>query len=170
MADPQVAYHIAQQAGTFEPQRQNNFLFEIYGLGGDDKDIINLSIVNAALPSISMDEIEITYGNTKVYVAGPATVETIPLVVRDYVDTNTREALLAWFGLCFNPVTGAIGLAANYKKEGRIVITDPSGGNERSCRLTGCWLQALTHGPLDHTGGDPIQIEGTIRYDMFEWE
>jgi len=170
MPIPLDARHIANQQGDFAPQHQNNWMLEVAGLDGDDKDLIVLSLVSSALPNESNDEVEIPYGNEKRYVAGQATYETIPLVVNDYVDREVRTALLNWRRQVYDPETGLVGLPSEYKKEGEIIIMASNNTQQRICRLIGLWPQAMNGGTLDMTSADPVQIELTLRYDRSVWK
>jgi hypothetical protein len=170
LTNPQASDHIAAEAGTFEPQRQNNWSLEIT-LDEADKDVIIASLVSSALPPESNDEVEIQYQNEKRYVAGQATFETIPLTLVDYVDVETRNAILRWRLQVYNPETGAIGLAKDYKKRGSIIMTAPDGSTERVCRLVGLWPSAVPNpGTLDMSGSDKVMIEVTLRYDKAVWK
>jgi hypothetical protein len=169
MAIPQDARHLANQEGDWAPQHQNQWAIEIAGLEGDDKELIILSILSGALPNESNDEVELPYGNEKRYVAGQATYETIPLVVRDFVDRETRRALIRWRRLVYNPETGNVGLPSAYKKNAEIVLYATDGSILRKCRLIGVWPQALNGGDLSMESSDPVQMELTLRYDRAVW-
>lgn len=165
------AEHIAAQAAGFEPQRQSNWEFEVELGSGDDKEIIRLSAISFALPNENNDPLELPYGNEKVYAAGKANFDASALVLRDYVDQETRNAILRWRRLVYDPETGAVGLARDYKKRASIVLKGPDGSTvyDREVELIGCWPQAVTAGTLDYSAGDPVQIEVTIQYDKAIW-
>jgi hypothetical protein len=169
LTNPQSADHIAAEAGSFEPQRQNNFSLEI-PLGSADKDLIVLSVQSVPLPNESNDEVEIQHQNEKRYVAGQATVDTTSMTIHDYVDRDTRGAVMRWRKQVYDPATGQIGLAKNYKKTAYIIMTAPDGTEERICKLKGCWPQAVTGGNLGHDGSEPVMIEVTLRFDKVLWE
>jgi hypothetical protein len=71
--------------------------------------------------------------------------------------------------MVYDPSTGAIGLAKDYKYDATITLYNPSGDVVRTCTLKGCWPSSINHGPITYDSGDPIQIEVTIRYDVAEW-
>ena len=168
LTNPESADHIAAEAGTFEPQRQNNFTFEV-ALSSEDKDVITLSMQSAPLPNESNDEVEIQHQNERRYVAGQALFEATTLTIRDYVDQDTRGALLRWRKLVYNPKTGKVGLAKDYKKRAFVRMTAPDGTSERICKLIGSWPQALVGGNLSHDASEQVLIEVTIRFDKVDW-
>lgn len=169
LTNPQSADHIAAEDGSFEPQRQDNFSFEV-ALGDADKDLIIMSLETAALPTESNEEVEVHYQNERRYVAGKFNVESLALSFKDFVDVDVRGALLRWRKQVYDPHTGKVGLAKDYKKTGYIVMTAPDGTSSRVCRLEGCWPQTLNGGQLDMKTADPVMIELTLRYDKPIWE
>lgn len=169
MAIPQDGRHIAGQDGDFAPQHSDNWMIEIAGLPGDDKDLIVLSILSSSLPPESSEEIAIPYGNTTRYVAGKGQYESIPLVVNDYVDRAVRAALIAWRRQIFNPDNGNVLLPSVYKKTAEIILQATDGTHQRSCKLHGIWPQALNPGVLDMSSSEGVKIEMTLRYDRPEW-
>ena len=162
-----MADHLANEKGDFEPQRTSNWEFEIAVTGGAT---IKLSMVSGALPNETNEPIELNYGNEKRYVAGKVSFETFPLVCRDYVDQSTRDDIIEWRRLVYDPATGSVGLASDYKKDATITLYDPEGTAIRRCRLKGCWPSAVNHGALSYEEDGAINIEVTIRYDKPVWD
>ena len=169
LTNPQAADHIAAEAGTFEPQRSNNFSIEV-SLEEADKDLIIMGLQSVPLPNESNDEIEIQYQNEKRYVAGQYTVDSTTLIVRDFVDQDTRGALMRWRKKVYDPATGQVGLASSYKKTANIVMTAPDGSQQRVCKMRGVWPQAMTGGNLAMDASDQVLVELTLRIDKALWE
>jgi hypothetical protein len=161
----------AQDAGH-EPQRQSNFEVHFYGLPNDaGVETLPMAIDTASLPNVTFGELEINHLNERAYIAGGITVETIPLVCKDFVNTDIMDIVDSWRLLVHNPANGRMGLARDYKKRGAIFLYGPDGGHERKFELRGCWPQAVNYGgTLDQSAKDAMNtIEVTIRYDMI-WQ
>lgn len=169
MAIPQDARHIANQEGDFVPQHQNNWLIEIAGLEGDDRDLIVLSLVSSNLPTEANNIVELPYGNEMRKVAGRATYEDIPLIVRDYVDRDVRGALVRWRRLVYDAETGNVGLPSQYKKNAQMILQATDGSQLRAVRLIGVWPSNMNPGAVDMAADDPVQIEMTLTYDRAIW-
>lgn len=169
MAIPQDARHIANQAGDFVPQHQNNWVIEIAGLDGDDKDLIVLSLVSSALPPEANNIIELPYGNETRKVAGKAVFEDVPLIVRDYVDRDVRGALIRWRRQVYDARTGNVGLPSEYKKTAEMILQASNGTQFRAVQMIGIWPSALNPGVVDMASADPVQIEMTLTYDRSVW-
>jgi hypothetical protein len=161
--------HLASQKGGFEPQRQNNFTINISGLGEGAADLLSLSLVSVPLPTMSTDVIELPYGNEKVKVAGTANFEDLNLVVRDFIDENTRKVLIGWFHSMYDPKTGKMGRAKDYKKSGSITMMTPDGKDRPACELQGVFISSFNPGTLDMASAEPVQIELTLSIDKADW-
>lgn len=155
--------------GNFEVQRQNNWYFEVTPPSGGDNDtkrIIELALDVGFLPTEVSDEIEIHFVNERVWVAGKPTFEAGTLTLKDYVDQPVMKAVADWRRLVYNPNTGAVGLAKNYKVDADVILFAPDGTYRRKWMLRGCWPQQVVYGgTLDMSSMDPNKIEITIRYD-----
>lgn len=161
------ADHLVEAKGAFEPQRTANWLIEIHDLpGGDgDTDLIALSLETGFLPNFSNEEISLGYLNEYRYAAGKALFEAGELVVKDFVDRETAGALLRWSRQVYDPSTGQVGFAADYKKEAHILLFGPNGTKLRVWKLRGVWPQARNFGSLDMTSSEKVTITTTLRYD-----
>lgn len=172
------ATNLAQQAGFFEPQRQHNWNIEITGLGtGADADIISLSLRAGFVPQVSNEEVTIPYGNEYVYVAGKAVFAAGAIQVMDWIDRRTAAILYNWRLQVYNPVTGRIGLASQYKKHCFITLFGPNqdeiGGVvadpkfEREWEIIGAWPQTVNFASngLDMGSSGQVMIEMALRYD-----
>ena len=163
--DNMSALHIAQQAGTFEPQRVNNFTFQVHLASQSDANIIELSLDTGFLPQEGNAPIMLSFLNEQVYVAGKVMWQEGTIVLKDFVDQPTAEAIRAWRSLVYDPFTGRIGFAANYKKSANIIMYTPDGLSERTWELIGCWPMAVSWGALDMNASDANRITVTIRFD-----
>lgn len=167
-----LATQIAQQAGTFEPQRVHNWSLELIGptaiVGASD--IITLSLHEGFTPVHANEEVEVPYGNERVYVAGRAQYSSGTLVLKDWVDRSTASAMHAWRAMVHNPVTGQIGLARDYKATGSVVLVGPNSflGTETFTRvwtLLGVWPVSVDYGRLLMHTSDQLMLDITLRYD-----
>ena len=168
---PLNADHIAAQSGAFEPQRQNNFSIEFYGLDGDDKNIFILALKSIdSIPGHENAPVILKYQNEERRVAGPATTTGCTIALHDFVDQETRNAMLRWRRKVYDPATGAMGLAKDYKKEGAVILHAPDGSNERVCRLIGSWPDKDPKGALNMNTTEPVQLDLSISVDKVQWD
>lgn len=166
------AAHLAStgsDVNSFQPQHQNHFYFEIdlseYGLpsGGDH---IALSVDNFSGINMSNDEQELYFLNERRYIAGQAQFDSATLTCKDFVDVEVARDIASWRNRVYDPETGKVGWAAQYKRDANLVMVAPDGEGDRWWTLVGCWPQAVNWGSFDYNGSDPVRIEMTLRYDL----
>lgn len=156
------ADHIAAEGGSFEPQRKNNFTLVI---PVDDSTLIQRSLDSFPLAKEANDEISINFGNEVRKVAGRATYESLQLVLKDFVDQQVAQQLITWRRLVYDPNTGAIGLAKDYKKSGEVIMFGPDGETERTWELIGIWPSKLDPGNGDMNANENNKITTTLTID-----
>ena len=169
---------LLHQAGAYEPQRKSNYSIVIHGLDGAD-DLV-LSIKATSVPEMKMNVGKIKYFNeTMKYAASVTEFADQTIVFNDYIDRNTLDILAAWYRKVWNPGTGGIGWATDYKLTADIYLLPPSmpGGGvgavtatpygNRVWNLFGVWPSGLKSEQMDHEddGGKPNLLTMTLQVD-----
>lgn len=160
-------------AGAFEPQRQNNWLFQFPStLSSGDQLLLLMSLDSGFLPKASNEEIEINVLNRKLYVAGPRRYEAGTLVLKDFVDKDTAGSLAVWHNSVYFPSSGGgtVFMPGDYKQNCSILLFAPNGSMQRVWTLAGCWPSSVDYGTLDMKSADFVSISVTIRYDEATYE
>src|SRR5262245_14527595 len=166
-----LATNLASVGTGFEPQRAHNFAVEFSGIPGPgDSDLLTLSIETATLPRCTNEPVTLPYGNEEVFVAGRARWEQGSMTLRDWIDRPVAQTLLNWRNIVYNPFTGSIGLATNYKKQASIVLFGPNSQEgtptyERVWKLVGVWPMDVSLASLDMSRNDIVHITVVLRYD-----
>lgn len=169
LTNPQSPDHLAQEAGSFEPQRVSNFSLEI-PLDGADKEVIIMALESFTLPKITNDKIELHYQNGVVYVAGKAKSDDGNLVLKDMVDKDVLGAMMRWRNQVWSSKTGKVGLARDYKKTGYLVLVAPDNSTIRVCKLVGLWPTADPAFPdLNMTSNDKVVLTCPLSCDKPDW-
>lgn len=150
-----VKHHVSNN--IFEPVRTNNFEL-LVTLGGDTHDTprevsLTLSVDKFSAPKISIDTLEVHYGNNLMKYAGKAKFDDCSLTVQDYIGANVETTLFNWFKLAYDPNTQVIGLASEYKKSAKVVEYKPNGEYLRSWTLKGVWIKDMDLGEFTQEGG-----------------
>jgi len=165
------ADHIASGTGGFEPQRENNFQVVIDDPAIAEGDLLYLAIRNVSIPANKDEALEIRWGNEVRYVTSTTSPEECTLKVRDYVDKAVRQRLLEWRRRVFNPLTGAKGLATDYKKNCSLVLFAPDGVQfQRECRLVGMWPMNDPGGALTMDSQGQVDLDITFKVDKIVWK
>jgi hypothetical protein len=122
-------------------------------------------------PSVSFDPIQIDIYNSKVYLAGKPTWETVTCMLRDdaggEVAKRVGEQMQKQFDF-FEQASASSGI--DYKFTTVLEILD--GGNGTSTpniletwEMQGCFLTAADYGDVNYATNDPVTVALTIRYD-----
>jgi hypothetical protein len=162
-----TANHIGgtgENAG-YEPQRANNCVLQILGLDGDSKTILQLSLASFPIPKANVGVIEVNYLNEKRKFAGIASFDDLSVVFVDYVDKETAAILQRWFADTYNADTGQVGMAKDYKKEGKVIQYSPDGQIEREYDIQGMWISAIDPGDADMASEDVLRVTCTFTID-----
>ena len=163
-------YHMVNTGTNFEPMRRNNFELQITGLdesiGSGAANTIMLSVASFTAPQISLNRIDIRYGNNVTKFAGVPDFQDCSLVCNDFIGKNVEVLLQKWFALAYNPETQKVGLAQDYRKEAKLIEYDPAGNFVRQWTLVNCWLQSLQLGDFSQDGGtEARKVTCTFVYD-----
>lgn len=163
-----TAQHIGQYKGSFEPQRANNFTFEVDIPYANGSNLIRLALSGAFLPNLESEIFKIDYLNEEVQFAGkPKVAGSGSIKMIDYVDQNTRDAITSWYYQVYNPTNGAVGLASQYKRDAYIITFGPEGSYKRMFKLQGCFPSVVNFGgDLSYSDGNKqVELQITIAYD-----
>lgn len=162
-----TASHLVSQMGAFEEQRANNALLRIFDLPGGptSQATVTLSLQSFPLPKVNVEANETHYLNERRKFAGAVTFDDIELVCKDFVDVMTAHILKTWHEKVYNPATGAIGLARDYKKMAQVELFAPNGTMSRFYSLTGVWPKTFNPGDIDMTSSAPLRITMTLAVD-----
>lgn len=151
-------------ASTYEVQRTNNFRI-IFDSTVDPNGYLELACSSTGLPTVSNDPIELAYGNSKVKVAGQANVDDVSVTVKDFIEADVEQILWKWRLKVYNPETGKVGWAKNYKKDATIIQYGPNGEVLRKWQLKGVWPTSLDLGEASYDGSDAKQITMNLSVD-----
>jgi len=149
---PRVDYMLSQYTGLIgEPVRQSSFEVSFSRLPN-----IWMVCNNTNLPNITIDQIEIYHGNEKTKIAGQPDVQNITLELRDTISPDIIRLIENWKNTVYNPSSGLIGYASEYKDRGTVEQYDTKGILIRAWDLFGVWPTSVNYGNLDYQSKDPV--------------
>ena len=127
--------------------------------------------MNITRPTLSFEPIEIHAYNSKAYLAGKHTWETVELQLREDVNNQVQRLVGEQNQKQFNffeQSSAASGI--DYKFTTRVEILDGGNGVNtpnilETFELYGCMLTNTAYNSLDYTTSDPVNITLTIQYD-----
>ena len=146
---------------NYEPLRKNRWLLRF----PSDLGIQEWWLQSAARPKITQQEKEIPFLNTKTYVIGQYTWETINVVLRDPIGPSASQAVMEWIRLHSESVTGRQGYSAGYKRDVELEMLDPTGVVVQKWILKNTMCTSADFGELQYDSDDLAQITLTLRFD-----
>lgn len=151
----------ATSAGAYEPQRQNNFTVEIPLLGEE----VSLALQSMNFTNVSTEALEVHYMNEKRYWAGKTNYEPFTMEVFDAIDRSVAKKIDAWHKKVYDPKTGCIFLAKDYKQEGSLILVDGCGTTTREWKLVGLWPSGINYGQGNMETAEKVMISLTLHVD-----
>jgi len=145
----------------YEPKRQNRFIVRFPSSLG----INEWYVTSAARPSAKINATEIPFLNTSTYVAGKFSWDTMRVTFKDPIGPSASQALMEWFRLHAESVTGRMGYAAGYKKDIELEMLDPTGVVVEKWVLEGSWLMDINFDSLAYNQDALASITATLRMD-----
>ena len=142
----------------FEPKRKNRWIFALEGID-------SFLIKTAARPSISIEEQTISYMNSKRYVAGLASFETLAVTLHDPIAPSGAQQVMEWVRTHFESVSGRAGYADFYKRDCQLKLVDPVGTVIELWDIKGAFLTNAGFGDVSYEDGAPMEISMTLRFD-----
>ena len=145
----------------YEPKRANRFIMRFPSTLG----INEWFVETAKRPSIKINSTAIPFLNTSTYVAGRFEWNEIRVTFKDPIGPSAAQALMEWFRLHAESVTGRMGYAAGYKKNVDLEMLDPTGVVVEKWILEGCFLTSADFGALGYSDDKLATISTSLRMD-----
>ena len=142
----------------FEPKRKNRWVLMIEGI---DAYICK----TASRPTVSTEEQEIPFINSRRYVAGKTTFGTISVTLHDPIAPSGAQQVMEWVRTCYESVSGRAGYADFYKRDIQLKLLDPIGTVVELWDIKGAFATEVGFGDLSYEDGAPLEISMTLRFD-----
>ena len=163
------ADHVAQARGKYNPQKKNMGMLEwhIDGLVPGGQEILMLSLQGCVVPGYVVARGEIQYLNgTVFYPTKPEPLEEVTAQYRDYHDSGTRETLERLFRKVYDPRVGTMGLPADIKSQGTLVLLREDDSNGRPYLIDGMFPMNEPPKEVDYGDGEQAIMEMRISSDF----
>ena len=145
-------------SNTYEPKRKFRWILQVDGIDA-------FVLKTAQRPQQTFEETVIDYVNTKRYVSGKGSWNPITITMHDPIAPSAAQKVMNWVRLNFEPLTGRMGYATQYKKDFSLKVLDPAGVVVELWDLVGAWVQDSNFGDLDYATSDNLEITAVIRFD-----
>ena len=162
----------ASNQGLLMPKLQYRFRVSLENFGVSTPTTeLTKQVVDITRPNLSFETTTVDVYNSKVYLAGKHTWETVTLTLREDVSNNVQklvgEQLQKQFDF-FEMSAAASG--ADYKFVTRIEILDGGNGVNtpntlETFELYGCYIESANYNQLSYSTSDPVTVTLALRYD-----
>jgi len=117
-------------------------------------------------PTFSIAEVELPFINSRRYMAGRLSFNTINIALHDPIAPSGAQQVMEWIRTHAETVSGRAGYADFYKRDIQLKLLDPVGTVVELWDLKGCFLTSAAYGSLDY-GDDTgvMDITLTVRFD-----
>jgi hypothetical protein len=144
---------------SWEPKTQNRFIMYVDG-------IPSFTISKCDRPKITTEKKTLDHINLQRYYKGKTTWGDITMELYDPIVPSAAQAVMEWFRLSHESVTGRDGYMDFYKKDVVINILGPVGDKVEEWKLVGAFPISGDFQSVDWTnGGDVIKITVTLSID-----
>ena len=147
----------------YQIQRKNHFEITF------DSSMVNSGlsflVTSFALPKESTDTFKANYWNDSVNLPGKTNFQESQLIIKDAINYDTEKQFMAWRLRVYNPKTGKVGYAEDFKCNAKVREFSPSGDIVREWDLIGCWPSSVEYGDLTYNEAGEKNITATIMYD-----
>ncbi len=159
--------------GLLMPKLKYRFRVILQGFGatGSISTELTKQVIDVTRPKVSFEEMEIPVYNSKVYLAGKYTWETMTLNLRDDASGNVQRLVGEQVQKQFDFMEQAAARSGiDYKFTTKIEVLD--GGNGASApsiletfEVYGCFIQNADYGDMNYATNEPAAVALTIRFD-----
>lgn len=153
-----------------QPMLKNRFRVEFRGIG--DSEFLTLQAITVDRPKLSFEEVVLDRYNSRAYIAGKHTFETINVVFEADIGGGVLRALQdqlefqqKLIGMDSRTLMPASRSGGRYKFSTIIEQLDGDTTVFETWYLDGCFLQNVDWGDLDYSASETLKVTATIRFD-----
>jgi len=160
------------------PKLKYRFRVTLLGFGVSAATELTKQVVDVSRPKVGFEEMTLDVYNSKVYLAGKYTFETITLNLRDDASGEVQKLVGQQVQKQFDFVEQASARSGiDYKFTTKIEVLDGGNGNSpagvnvlETANLYGCFLTNVDYGDANYGTNEAMQVALSIRFDnMVQW-
>lgn len=158
-----------------QPMLKNRFRVEFNGMG--NAEYLTLQVITADRPKLEFEEIVLDRYNSRAYIAGKHSFQTVNVVFESDIGGGVLSAIQdqleyqqRLIGMESKILMPASRSGGRYKFRTKIIQLDGDDNAFETWYLEGCFLQNVDWGDLDYSASETLKITATIRYDLARQE
>jgi len=160
------------------PKLKYRFRVTLLGFGVSAATELTKQVVDVSRPKVGFEEMPLEVYNSRVYLAGKYTFETVSLNLRDDASGEVQKLVGQQVQKQFDFVEQASARSGiDYKFTTKIEVLDGGNGNNpagvnvlETANLYGCFLTNVDYGDANYGTNEAMTVALTIRFDnMVQW-
>lgn len=149
----------------YEPLTKNRWTLRF----PDDIGIQTFMLKSCDTPKPNINTNEMRFINTSTFTMGYVKWDAMNITIRDFIAPSSSQALMEWFRLHHEALTGRSGYAVGYKKTLQLELLDPVGVVVSAWRCEDCMLSGpIDFGALSYDDDNVKEITFTVQPDRCE--
>ncbi len=160
------------------PKLKYRFRVTLLGFGVSAATELTKQVVDVSRPKVGFEEMQLDVYNSKVFLAGKYTFETLTLNLRDDASGFVQKLVGQQVQKQFDFVEQASARSGiDYKFTTKIEVLDGGNGTSENgvsvletANMYGCFLTNVDYGDANYATNEAMQVALTIRFDnMVQW-
>ena len=160
------------------PKLKYRFRVTLLGFGVSAATELTKQVVDFSRPKVGFEEMQLDVYNSKVFLAGKYTFETLTLNLRDDASGFVQKLVGQQVQKQFDFVEQASARSGiDYKFSTKIEVLDGGNGTSENgvsvletANMYGCFLTNVDYGDANYATNEAMQVALTIRFDnMVQW-
>ena len=160
------------------PKLKYRFRVTLLGFGVSSATELTKQVVDVSRPKVGFEEMTLDVYNSKVFLAGKYTFETLTLNLRDDASGEVQKLVGQQIQKQFDFVEQASARSGiDYKFTTKIEVLDGGNGNNpagvnvlETSNMYGCFLTNADYGDANYGTNEDMRVALTIRFDnMVQW-
>lgn len=160
------------------PKLKYRFRVTLLGFGVSSATELTKQVVDVSRPKVGFEEMTLDVYNSKVFLAGKYTFETLTLNLRDDASGEVQKLVGQQIQKQFDFVEQASARSGiDYKFTTKVEVLDGGNGNNaagvnvlETSNMYGCFLTNADYGDANYATNEAMQVALTIRFDnMVQW-
>ena len=143
----------------FEPKRKFRWVLMLEGIDA-------FLVKSTSRPTFQIAEETLPFINSKRYIAGRLTFNSIDIVLHDPIAPSGAQQVMEWIRTHAESVSGRAGYADFYKRDLQRKLLYPIGTVVELWDMKGCFLTNVNYGSLDYNDDSGnMDISLSVRFD-----
>ena len=158
----------SEGTGIIMPKLKYRFRVNFQDIGAEARSVeLTTNVQSVTRPSISVEEVEVHSYNSKVYMQGKHTWNTIDVTMRDDITNSISKLIGSQVQRQINHYQQTTAAASNqFKFNMTLDVMDGSTATPtETWELEGCFIQNVTYGDNDYAEASQQQVVITVRFD-----